>query len=836
MLKLPVDSFLDQILASLIGNDQDSDQKNNQRSYNLVISAAPGAGKTTKVPLALANSNQISGQVLVLEPRRVAAMASATHVANLDQSRLGEKVGYQVRYESKTSAQTKLIFLTEALLAKKLMSDPMLTGVSVVVLDEFHERSLHTDLAIGLLQELQMLHRPDLKIVVMSATMDAKKISDYLNQAPIIDVPGQVFDLQIHKLQKSQLLTTGPDFIERVCEVTREALTQTSRHILVFLPGVGEIERTYNKLNDSASLKNKLLLPLHGQLSLEEQRRVLEPSSTQKIILATNIAESSLTIDGLDTVIDCGLQRQMIFDARTGHSRMETQRISKASAKQRAGRAARQFPGRVFQLWTTLDERSMTDFDQAEIFRSDLAEVLLILAKLDVTNPESFSWFEKPVDLNLQKALQLLKNIGAINAAGSLTEIGEQMSRWPVSPRAARILVEAEKLNELPLACDVVALLTEKDLQRDAVSSNVESDLLYRWEIFNTHRSQSRYGALEKASSHLLNLSRARRSAVDTSASGLKKLMTSMTNILWPAFNDRLARRRRPQDLVFQWRTGAGATLADQSAIRESEFILALQSTDEQIRWAHGVPKEKIDQHFKSQYHKEETLMIDEASGRLVRREKLLLDAMPMQNPIDRPASDEDVRAQLPLLAWSRWTDIKQKNEALQIWVERYEWFALKTQSLALSEDWIRAALEQACFSENKLESLFQKDLIYYFESLMDPQVRSDFHQSAPEKITVPTGNSYRIKYLLHQNPHLEVRLQEVFGWSKTPTILKGTVPVTLHLLAPNYRPVQVTSDLNSFWKNGYPEVRKELRARYPKHSWPDDPLTATPESKGRRR
>jgi ATP-dependent helicase HrpB len=822
---LPVDNYLDQALELV------------EQNSSLIVSAAPGAGKTTRIPWALLNHWQglaADKKIIVLEPRRIAALSAAQYISELMRQNVGDKIGYQVRFDSKISSNTQLVFMTEALLSKKMIDDPNLENVQAVILDEFHERSLNVDIALGLLKELQMLSRPDLKIIVMSATIDSQSISAFLNNAPILNVPGKIFPLTINKSKKSQLLVTNQDFIDRTMDAIKEAVSKSAKHTLVFIPGVGEIERLFNTLETSSSFASFQICKLHGQLSLDEQKKVLAPSEQRKIILSTNIAESSLTIDGLDTVVDSGLQRQTNFDPVRDITSLEIQRISQASAQQRAGRAARQFPGFVYQMWTTMDEISMPKFDKAELHRNDLSETILTLVQLGISSPQSFSWYEPPPTLKLQSAFKKLVSLGAIDEKGKITEIGSKMSAWPLGPRFARLMLAGIEHNCPQFAAEIASLLSEKDLTKGSFHHHEESDVLFIYEQFLEKKNSANYRQINKSIEQLCKIAK-RITQKDLEDPSKLNLQEKLNEILWPAYSDQLCRRRRANESAFLMRSGQGAALDEKSSLKHAEWALAINGQGEKIRWAHSLPFSFVQAKLSHQIKKTTELVIDEKTKRVIRREWNKIDQLTIGDPIDRPASAEEIQQLLPIFALQNWDLLYAKNEKLKKWLDRFQWYS-QISGAGLTEEIKQQAIEAACFGEKSIEQLFEKDLIYFFESQFPANLIADFHSQAPETITVPTGNSYPIQYMQHRNPILEVRLQEIFGWSETPKLANGSVSLTLSLLAPNFRPVQMTSDLKSFWQNAYTEVKKELRTRYPKHSWPEDPLTAKPEAKGRRR
>lgn len=827
MLPLPIDEFIPEILKKV------------EAHSNVILSASPGAGKTTRLPPALLKLTD--KRILVLEPRRIAAMAAASRIADEQNWQLGSQVGYKIRFESQMTSDTRLVFLTEALLQKQMVADPLLSDVGIVVIDEFHERSQHVDLAVGLLKELQELSRPDLKIVVMSATLDTEPLLKYFSDSTDIQVPGRIFSLDVRKSRTAQKLRTDFSFIEFVCEQIKKSsgLVKAGEHILVFLPGVGEIERSYDSLSDWARGAGISLHKLHGSLGNEEQKAVLKPSVESKIILSTNVAESSLTIDGTRLVIDSGLARRSTLHAKTGFSKLEIARISKSSAIQRAGRAARQAPGICVQLWTEMDERSMPAHEPAEILRSDLSEALLALAAMDIRDFQNFSWFEKPPGERLQKAENFLKALGALDNENKLTHLGKEIARIPAPPRIAKLLVLAKQRNHLALAVDMAVILSERITPIHS-SSGYECDLCEQVEHFRKRRSYQQE-RLRKSLAQNLRFD-GKFPNEDLSAQDV----TNIKSLLFEVYKDQLARRRNPNESKALLIGGRGVDLEPKSQVKKSEFFLALQlmeglsNSDTKVSLACGFSREELInfEDVKNNIIEDEWVEYDSSLEKMMLKKAKSyilkgIGALPLQTPHSVAAPADKISDQLAEVAFSEQESLFKQNENLLNWLQRFAFYQRQKELDLLSDEVWLSFWQQASFGENSLKNVLSKDLVYFIESQLDSSLIKDFHQSAPEIIQVPSGSRLRINYS-EESPKLEVRLQEVFGWFETPKIMLGKVPLTLVLLGPHYRPVQVTQDLASFWKNGYTEVKKDLKTRYPKHSWPDDPLTAVAQAKGR--
>lgn len=845
LISLPIDGFISEITSRLKNSD------------NLVITAAPGAGKTTRLPPAFLN--MVNKKIVVLEPRRMAAIAAAHRIAEEQGWQVGREVGYQVRFANKTSAQTRLIFMTEALLARQMINDPELSDVDLVILDEFHERSLHVDLALGLLRELQELGR-SIKILVMSATLEAEKISNYLGQYRVVSVPGKLFDLDIRYQKNSQLLQTSPAFYENIFQTVKEAQTGTEKDILVFLPGVGEIERTKNLLQPWAESKHIELVPLHGSLNLEDQRYALQKTSGQRIVLSTNIAESSVTIDGVNTVIDSGLAKNMKQDHRTGFSRLELGRISLSSAIQRAGRAARQFPGTCYRLWNKMDELSFTKSEVPEIQRVDLTESLLFLSAQGVTDFNAFSWFEKPSSVAIQNAKNFLKISGAIGPDSKITELGRHISHFPLPVRLAKLMLDGIDLKAVALASEMAALLQERDvLRRDSISSfigdNLECDLSARLEVLRYFRinkkapKEAAFFALQtvdQSATQIEDLARCLSKIPPDTRSSANLDLVLVKKILLLSYTDRLCRRRGKTDRALMV-GGRGVKLQQESLVKNSEFFVALSGmegssdTDTVVNLACGFDKDFVLSIFKDQIKKIKDVVFLEEKGQFFCREFRALHGLPLDEPSLSSASIEDIAEKLPAILVEKFEYVLKHNQKLAHWWSRLEFLrrqdpeALKLEPQEL-DNLKLAAFNQAALGEKSLAAAIEKDLNYFFEVSFPSEIVQIMRTQIPEKIDVPSGSKIKVFYPADKNPYLEVRIQEIFGLMQTPKIYFSKVPVTLHLLGPNFRPVQVTSNLESFWQNGYPEVRKELRIKYPKHQWPENPADGVPEAKGRRR
>ena len=858
-LELPIDEYLDEIIKYL------------QKNQNIVVVAEPGAGKTTRLPPALLASG--AGRILVLEPRRLAAVAAADRVATECGLKLGADVGYQVRFDNNTTADTRLIYMTEALLTRHLLSDPELKGVDIVILDEFHERSAHVDLALGLLRELQVLGHP-IKLVVMSATLDADSISKYLGGARVMKVPGKLHPLEIHHLSKPLRPVLDAVFFKALCAKIEQVAEFNSnlepfgndnpQDILVFLPGVGEIERAKDMLLSWAAENKIELVSLHGSLDLAAQKRALNspgltvtqaastdrlrtPPSSRRVILSTNIAESSITLNGVTTVIDSGLAKIMRHDLNTGFSRLQLSRISLSSAIQRAGRAARQAPGQCFRLWTKFDESTMSKNNVAEILRIDLTESLLFLAALGIRDFKTFMWFERPELGQIEKAESELIALQALDKNNSITELGRRLIDLPIAPRLGRFLILAAENKHLEVAARAAIILQERDLLKKTDMYECENDLLIRVKALSEYEDGRRPDAINpyiaksvlKSAEQLIQIMSAKNTSLKFNTSLNSHL--SFDEVVLRAFKNQLCRRRGASEDKAKMMGGRGIKISPDSSVKTSEFFIALNavetpgSTDSKVNLAYGLDKELVFKTFQNEITEHVDLYFDEIKGQIFSRQVRRLHDLELEDDRLSPAPAQQSEEQLAKFLTANLDLVRRKNSELNLWLNRWSAFAgaERHHAIALTDTHFTTAFEMACMGCRRVDEVLSKKLTQYFESQFDRTVMTQFKNEAPEFFKAPTGSQLKIDYPAGRPPFVEVRLQEIFGVLENPVLLCGSQKLQFHLLGPNYRPVQVTSDLSSFWKNTYQEVRKELRTRYPKHSWPEDPFTAVAVRKG---
>jgi ATP-dependent helicase HrpB len=817
---LPIDAVLDELRAALA------------QAPNVVLQAPPGAGKTTRVPLAVRDASWLGGRrVVMLEPRRVAARAAAHYMARSLGEEAGTTVGYRTRFDTRVGPRTRIEVVTEGILTRMISSDPALEEYGLVIFDEFHERSLHADFGLALALESQAILRPELRLLVMSATLDGERVSRLLGDAPLITSVGRSFAVDV------RYAPGEPDGrIEgRVARAIGEALTRDVGDVLVFLPGAGEIRRVQEMLANGDSV----IVPLHGNLPPAQQDQALRPdaSGRRKVILATSIAETSLTIDGVRVVVDAGLSRVPRFSARTGMTRLETVRVSRASATQRAGRAGRQAPGVCYRLWSEPEQAGLVPFHDPEIVDADLAPLALTLASTGM-DASSMRWLDAPPAAHLAQARQLLGDLDAVDDAGRITAHGEALGKLGLHPRLGHMIIAAGPLNATSLATDIAALVEERDILR-ADGGPADPDMRIRLDLLAqrgipafAHGARVARESVERIRTHAQALRRqlgVRAAPSNSHEAGL---------LLALAYPDRIA-HRRPGSARFLLRNGRGAALAVPHALADAEFIVATDCDDRgaesRIFLAAPVTRDDIELHLASQVVVREEVTWDADAARVQARRIRRLGAIVLGEGMVRDPDPAAVahafreglqRAGITAIPWSEgFLRLRERLTFLQH-TDAASWPEVSDVSLLdRLEQWLapHAARLRALADLGKIDftALQLADLTWQQRQALDVE--------APTHIEVPSGSRLPIDYTDPGSPVLAVRLQEMFGLADTPTIAHGRVPLTLHLLSPAHRPVQVTRDLGGFWRSSYHEVRKDLRGRYPKHVWPEDPLSEAP-------
>ncbi len=834
MSSLPIDEVLPELRSVLSTHPA------------VVLQAPPGAGKTTGVPPALLDESWLGdGTILMLEPRRLAARAAAARMARLRGEEIGDTVGYHIRFESRTSKRTRIKVVTEGILTRHLQNDPELKNVGLVIFDEFHERHLHADLALALCLDAQCGLREDLKILVMSATLDGEAVSRLLGGAPIVTSRGRSFPVDLRYLPRDP----AGSLAAVVADAVAGALARDEGDVLAFLPGAWEIRRAQELLEQRIDGAAEIF-PLYGDLPWEAQDRAVMPGGgRRRVVLATPIAETSLTIEGIRVVVDSGHARVPQFDPGTGLSRLVTHRISRASADQRAGRAGRLAPGVCYRLWSEATQRGLLPYSLPEIRSADLAPLALELAAWGVSDACALAWLDPPPAAAFEQARALLTELGALDGAGLITDAGRAMVRLPLHPRLAHMLFAAERIHLGALACDVAALLAERDIYTGEARRS--ADFAQRLEALQAFRDGGRRAALAHGAD-ANGCTRAAQAAQQfrrllSTASGEMGNADAAGLLLALAYPDRIGLQRASGDNRYLLASGRGARLHE-SEMRLRQPCLVAASLDAGvieglIYLAAPLDLDLLRERFSHQILRRDVVRWDAREEAVVaRREErfgaLVLDARPLRetNPEQvRAAMLEGIRRLgLDVLPWTR--DAREWQArvlSLRAWLPDEAWPDVSDAALlATLEDWLGPYLDGV----TRREHLARLDMSSILKGRLDWNAAQRLEEGAPTHLTVPSGSRLRLEYALGESPVLRVKLQEMFGCADTPRVAFGRVPVTLHLLSPAQRPIQVTQDLRGFWERTYAEVKKELKGRYPKHPWPDDPWIAAPTARAKPR
>lgn len=871
MIRLPIDDVLPQVVESL------------RARSSLVLEAPPGAGKTTRVPPAILDAGLAGdGTVLCLQPRRLAARLAATRVAEERGEKPGETVGWQVRFEDVGGTRSRIKFLTEGVLTRRLLNDPDLKGVGAVLLDEFHERHLDGDLALALLRRLQA-RRPSLKLIVMSATLDAAPVAAWMD-APAIRSEGKRFDVAIEHLEREDGRPLGQQVASAVKRVIAE---EKDGDILVFLPGAAEIRRAQEACAEIAARADLLVLPLHGELPATDQDRAVKPAAKRKVILSTNVAETSVTIDGVVAVIDSGFARIASLAPWSGIPVLKIAKVSRASATQRAGRAGRTRAGRCLRLYTKHDHDTRPSHELPEVRRLDLAEAVLSLRASGVDAKE-LAWLEAPPAGALQAADDLLERLGAFDAAGGVTELGRKMLAFPVHPRQSRLILEAEARGAGEAGCLLAALAGERDVRtRDDASARAkdvgESDLLALRERFeeaeragfqaerlrNFDLDAGAVMAVARVRDQLVRtlvrgrapspppppLGRGNQSADDEQALLLATLA---------AYPDRVAKRRtiptnasgnantdRAADLVLS--TGGSAHLAPSSVVRDSTFLVAVDIQERRdasasapsfnrpgaaassailVRTASAIEPDWLLDLFPDRVRETVEATFIPGAERVDAVTRLVYDGAIVLDESRARGNEAEIAAALAEAALARGPAAFAPEDAITRLLARVAFVRSAAPDASvpeLTDADVRAALRELCEGRRTFAELRDAGLLDTLRARLGHDAARALDKLAPERVTLPGGRAVRIEWESAKPPWIASRLQDFFGMAAGPSVANGRVPVVLHLLAPNMRDLQVTTDLTGFWERHYPAIKRELQRKYPRHSWPDDPKTATP-------
>ncbi|SDC89165.1 ATP-dependent helicase HrpB [Paenibacillus sp. UNCCL117] len=834
---LPIDAMLPEIRSTL------------ERQTRAVLVAEPGAGKTTRIPLALLNEPWLQGRkLLLLEPRRLAAKAAARHMAEALGEAVGETVGYRVRLETKVSGRTRIEVITEGVLTRMLQHDPSLEEAGIVVFDEFHERSLQADLGLALCLEAQDALRDDLRLLVMSATLDAAAVSGLMADAPVLVSEGRTFPVETRYMPP---LRSQERMEQAVARVVETACLEAEGDVLVFLPGAAEIRRVEALLAGRPGLAGIRLAPLYGMLPPQAQEAALRAGKPgeRKIVLSTPIAESSLTVDGVRIVVDSGLMRAPRFSPRTGMTRLETQRASRASADQRRGRAGRQAPGICYRVWSEAENRMLSEHRTPEIAEADLAPLALELAAWGAADPGTLRWLTPPPAGAYRQARELLRQLGALDASGALTAHGRQMAELGMEPRLAHMILRAIPLGLGEAACELAALLQERDIFRSE-SGGADADLRQRYAALRSFIQGLRAG--ERGSSGADEA--AKRRVVDEAAQWKRKLSLKGNAgqgddccglLLAFAYPDRIAQGRG--DGRFQLSGGRGVVFGRMQSLSMAAYLAVAelddQGTDSRILLAAPIAEEELYRHLGDAITKESVVYWDGQARNVRARQRVKLGALTLkENVWEKPDPDallaamlEGIRTEgLQLLNWSKaGRQLRERLSFMHRHTGDGRWPDVSDEALlATLEEWLGPHL----YGMKQREELQRLQPAALLEGMLSWAQRQALESQAPTHWTVPSGSRIPIDYSDPDAPLLAVRLQEMFGLQQTPRLAEGKVPLVLHLLSPAHRPVQVTRDLASFWREAYFEVKKDLKGRYPKHVWPDDPLSAAPTSRAKPR
>lgn len=823
---LPIDEALPDLCAQL------------SRRNTAVLVAPPGAGKTTRVPLALAGEAWAQGKaILVLEPRRIAARAAAGHMAQTLGERVGDTVGLRVRFGSKVSPRTRVEILTEGIFTRLIVDDPGLERVAAVVFDEFHERSLDADLALALARDAQAGLRDDLRLLVMSATIDGARVAkllgdELLGDAPVIESPGRSFPVATRYLGRD-----GRPIEAQVADAIVRALRAETGSVLAFLPGAGEIRRTLTQLAGRLDAATDLV-PLYGALGGEQQAQAIAPArpGRRKVVLATAIAETSITIEGVRVVIDSGLARVPRYEPDVGLTRLETVRVSRAAADQRRGRAGRTEPGVCLRLWDEPQTAALAPFGRPEILSADLSSFALDLAAWGA-RPQSLAWLDPPPHAAVAEAEALLVALAATDGAGRITDEGRLLRRLPLPPRLARMVVDAAREHAAGLACDIAAILTERGLGGDAV------DLRERLAALAADRSPRAREVRAMARRWAqIAAPQSRPSAPDTSH-GREVAVGALLALAYP---ERIAKNRGGGAGAFVLANGRGARVDPASPLARAPFLavgeLAGTAASSRILSAAPITLEDIDARFAAAIATREETLFDAASASLRGRKSRRLGALVLSEQPMAVVPGPDHARQLAAGIGRLGLDRLPFTDALRQWRDRVmflrahdgpQWPDLSAAALAAqAADWLAPALA----GKTALAELSAAELTGALTALLPWALRRRLETEAPSHFEAPTGSRVPIDYAADGGPKIAIRIQELFGLDRHPTIGGAGLPVTVALLSPAQRPVQTTRDLPGFWRGSYAAVRSEMRGRYPRHPWPDDPLAAAPTRRAKPR
>lgn len=812
---LPIDAALPGLIAALASNNA------------AVLVAPPGAGKTTRVPLVLIDESWAEDKkILVLEPRRLAARAAAARMAATLNEQVGDTVGLRVRFGSKISKRTRIEVVTEGVFTRLVLDDPSLEGIAAVLFDEFHERSLDADLGLALARDAQQGLREDLKLLVMSATLDGARVAALLGRGPVVESEGRAYPVETRYLGRD----TRARIENQVADAVERALRAESGSALVFLPGAGEIRRTEMLLKERVRDANVDIVALYGALDMREQDKAISPAPAgrRKVVLATSIAETSLTIEGVRVVIDSGLSRVPRYEPDVGITRLETVRVSRAAADQRRGRAGRTEPGVCYRLWDEPQTGSLEAYTRPEILSADLSSFVLDLAQWGAADPGKLAFLDQPPSAALSEAKALLTELNAIDAQGRITEEGRKLRQLPLPPRLARMVVDAAAEGAGELAATIAVLVTERGLGGDDVN------LEHRIDQFRRDRSKRADDA------------RAMVKRWADIAGGRGQGDLSAGAVLALAYPDRVAKSRGGGSGAFLLANGRGGNVDAASSLAREPFLAVAELTgaaaQSRIVLAAPITLAEIEARFADKIEDRDAVTFDNGSASLRARRTRRLGALILAEQIKQVTPDADTAHTLALgivslgldkLPWSKAALQFRTRVAFLRKAEGNEWPDLSNEGLALNTaDW----LEPILLDKTSRSQIGADELSDAVMNLVPWNLRRRLDEEAPTHFTAPTGTAVPIDYEAEQGPTISIRVQELFGLSKHPSIADGRVPLVIELLSPGHKPVQITRDLPGFWCGSYADVRVEMRGRYPRHPWPDDPASALPTRRAKPR
>jgi ATP-dependent helicase HrpB len=816
---LPIDAVLDELRTALAAR------------ASAVLVAPPGAGKTTRVPLALMDESWLQGRkILVLEPRRIAARGAAARMAHSLSEAVGERIGLRARMVSKSGPKTRIEVVTEGVFTRMILDDPELSGIGAVLFDEFHERSLDADLGLALTLDCQRGLRDDLRILPMSATLDGARVAQLLGDASVIVSEGRAFPVDTRYLGRDANVRIE----DQMADAVMRALRAESGSILAFLPGQGEIRRVEERLKERISDPTIVLAPLYGAMDMKAQDLALEPApeGLRKVVLATSIAETSITIEGVRVVIDCGLARVPRFEPDVGVTRLETVRVSRAAADQRRGRAGRTEPGVCYRLWDEPQTQSLPAFADPEIRSADLASLLLDCAEWGAADPRSLSWIDPPSAAAIDAAREELKELEALDAEGRITGIGRRLRSLPLPPRLARMVISAAELGHAEEAAEIAAMIVERGLGGN------DADLALRLEGFRRDRSR-RASDTRKLAAGWTRMASAGRSAQEPRED------MSIARLLALAFPERIGKARGAPG-QFHLANGRGANVDATHPLARSPFLVAAElsgsAASTRVLLAAAADEADILAAASHRIRERDEIEFDQSSGALRSRRVRRLDAILLANePRAVTASDETARllgngiAKLGLsrLPWSKVQIQLRDRVGFLRTAGEDEWPDLTDAALAKTvAEWLAPFLA----GKTKLSEIGADDLGAALDTLLPWNLKRRLEHDAPTHFEAPTGNRHAIDYETAGAPAVHIRVQELFGLTQHPSIANGKLPLTLHLLSPAHRPIQITRDLPGFWKGSWMAVKAEMKGRYPRHPWPDDPTSAAPTARAKPR